>query len=88
MDELTIKGPCKAHPSVTSPFSPRSEKGSALNDIRGKAQIELTTGESLYLISFFPLWSEILTGSLVATHVPLHHCVLDLPPHQAMRLKG
>ena len=49
MDELTIEGPCRAHPSVTSPFSPRSEKGSALNDIKGEAQIKLMIADSLYL---------------------------------------
>ena len=50
VDELTIKGPCEAHPSVTSPFSPRSEKGSALNDVKGKAQIESVIAEFPCLI--------------------------------------
>ena len=80
MDELTIKGPCKAHPSVTSPFSPRSEKGSALNDIRGKAQIELTTVESLYLISFSHFgvrylpdrWLPHMSLSIIASSISHH----------------
>ena len=36
VDELTIKGPCEAHPSVTSPFSPRSKKAVRLMISRAK----------------------------------------------------